>query len=41
VIDALAALGPVDISTMAGRIEDIEFKLPPSLADPAPKLATA
>jgi 4-hydroxy-3-methylbut-2-en-1-yl diphosphate reductase len=42
VIDALAALGPVDISTMAGRIEDIEFKLPPALADPpAPKLATA
>ena len=42
VIDALAALGPVDISTMAGRIEDIEFKLPASLADPvAPKLATA
>ena len=41
VIDALAALGPVDISTMAGRIEDIEFKLPASLADPAPKRATA
>ena len=43
VIDALAKLGPVDISTMAGRIEDIEFKLPASLADPkAPaKLATA
>ncbi|MEJ2374093.1 MAG: 4-hydroxy-3-methylbut-2-enyl diphosphate reductase [Pseudolabrys sp.] len=42
VIDALAALEPVDISTMAGRVEDIEFKLPASLADPgAPKLATA
>jgi 4-hydroxy-3-methylbut-2-enyl diphosphate reductase len=42
VIEALAALGPVDISTMAGRIEDIEFKLPASLADrPTPKLATA
>jgi 4-hydroxy-3-methylbut-2-enyl diphosphate reductase len=42
VIDALAALGPVDISTMAGRVEDIEFRLPASLADPpAPKLATA
>jgi 4-hydroxy-3-methylbut-2-enyl diphosphate reductase len=42
VIDALAELGPVDISTMAGRIEDIEFKLPAALADPpAPKLATA
>ncbi len=33
VIDALAELGPVDISTMAGRIEDIEFKLPAALAD--------
>ena len=40
VIDALAALGPVDITTMAGRVEDIEFKLPASLAgEPAPKLA--
>jgi 4-hydroxy-3-methylbut-2-enyl diphosphate reductase len=42
VIDALARLGPVDISTMAGRIEDIEFKLPAALADSKPpKLATA
>jgi 4-hydroxy-3-methylbut-2-enyl diphosphate reductase len=42
VIDALAQLGPVDISTMAGRIERIEFKLPASLADTTPpKLATA
>jgi 4-hydroxy-3-methylbut-2-enyl diphosphate reductase len=42
VIDALAQLGPVDISTMAGRIERIEFKLPASLADTSPpKLATA
>ncbi len=32
VIDALAELGPVDISTMVGRIEDIEFKLPAALA---------
>ena len=40
VIDALAALGPVDISTMAGRVEDIEFKLPAALADvKTPKLA--
>jgi 4-hydroxy-3-methylbut-2-enyl diphosphate reductase len=40
VIDALAALDRVEISTMAGRIEDIEFKLPPALAGPiAPKLA--
>jgi 4-hydroxy-3-methylbut-2-enyl diphosphate reductase len=42
VIDALARLGPVDISTMVGRIEDIEFKLPAALADSKPpKLATA
>ena len=33
VIDALAKLGPVDISTMNGRVEDIEFKLPAALAD--------
>jgi 4-hydroxy-3-methylbut-2-enyl diphosphate reductase len=32
VIDALAGLGPVDISTMAGRVETIEFKLPAMLA---------
>ena len=40
VIEALAGLGPVDISTMAGRVEDIEFKLPAVLADQnMPKLA--
>ena len=40
VIEALAALGPVDITTMAGRVEDIEFKLPASLTgEPAPKVA--
>jgi 4-hydroxy-3-methylbut-2-enyl diphosphate reductase len=33
VIDALAALEPVDISTMAGRVENIEFRLPESLSD--------
>jgi len=33
VIDALAALEAVDISTMVGRVEDIEFKLPAVLAD--------
>ena len=33
VIDALAELGSVDISTMAGRVEDIEFKLPAALVD--------
>jgi len=42
VIDALAQLGKVDISTMAGRIEDIEFKLPAALANWNPsKVATA
>jgi len=42
VIDALAQLDRVDISTMAGRIEDIEFKLPAALSDSKPpKLATA
>jgi 4-hydroxy-3-methylbut-2-en-1-yl diphosphate reductase len=42
VIDALAQLDKVDISTMAGRIEDIEFKLPASLANWNPsKAATA
>ncbi len=40
VIEALAGLGPVDISTMAGRVETIEFKLPAVLADQkTPKLA--
>ena len=40
VIEALAGLGPVDISIMAGRVEDIEFKLPVVLADQnMPKLA--
>lgn len=40
VIGALAGLGPVDISTMAGRVEDIEFKLPAVLTDQkTPKLA--
>jgi 4-hydroxy-3-methylbut-2-enyl diphosphate reductase len=44
VIDALAKIGPVEISTMPGRVENIEFRLPAQLADakPAPKkLATA
>jgi 4-hydroxy-3-methylbut-2-enyl diphosphate reductase len=42
VIDALAQFDRVDISTMAGRIEDIEFKLPVSLTDSRPpKLTTA
>jgi 4-hydroxy-3-methylbut-2-enyl diphosphate reductase len=33
VIDALRALGPVDVSTMDGIEEHIEFKLPRALAD--------
>jgi 4-hydroxy-3-methylbut-2-en-1-yl diphosphate reductase len=35
VIDALRALGPVDVSTMAGREEKVEFKLPAKLMEPA------
>jgi len=31
VIDALRALGPVDVTTMAGREEKVEFKLPSKL----------
>ncbi|CAB3808029.1 4-hydroxy-3-methylbut-2-enyl diphosphate reductase [Paraburkholderia caffeinitolerans] len=34
VIDALRALGPVDVSTMAGREEKVEFKLPSKLLQP-------
>ncbi|SDD70980.1 4-hydroxy-3-methylbut-2-enyl diphosphate reductase [Massilia sp. PDC64] len=36
VIAALRALGPVDVSTMAGIEEHIEFRLPRALADGAP-----
>jgi 4-hydroxy-3-methylbut-2-enyl diphosphate reductase len=32
VIDALGRLGPVEVSTMAGREENIEFRLPAALA---------
>lgn len=35
VIDALRALGPVEVSTMAGREEKVEFKLPAKLIEPA------
>ncbi|HLX02753.1 MAG TPA: 4-hydroxy-3-methylbut-2-enyl diphosphate reductase [Trinickia sp.] len=35
VIDALRALGPVDVTTMTGREEKVEFKLPSKLAEPA------
>ncbi|MEQ5841755.1 4-hydroxy-3-methylbut-2-enyl diphosphate reductase [Paraburkholderia acidicola] len=34
VIDALRALGPVDVTTMAGREEKVEFKLPTKLTQP-------
>ncbi|WP_296659632.1 4-hydroxy-3-methylbut-2-enyl diphosphate reductase [Paraburkholderia sp.] len=34
VIDALRALGPVEVSTMAGREEKVEFKLPSKLLKP-------
>ena len=34
VIDALRALGPVDVATMAGREEKVEFKLPSKLTQP-------
>ena len=34
VIDALRALGPVEVSTMAGREEKVEFKLPSKLLQP-------
>ena len=32
VIDALRRLGPVEVSTLPGREENIEFRLPPELA---------
>ncbi|WP_153101807.1 4-hydroxy-3-methylbut-2-enyl diphosphate reductase [Paraburkholderia hayleyella] len=34
VIDALRALGPVELTTMAGREEKVEFKLPSKLTQP-------
>jgi len=36
VIDALRALAEIDVSTMAGREEHVEFRLPAELADEAP-----
>ena len=35
VINALRALGSVEVTTMAGREEKVEFKLPSKLAEPA------
>jgi 4-hydroxy-3-methylbut-2-enyl diphosphate reductase len=32
VIDALRRLGPVEVTTLPGREETIEFRLPPELA---------
>jgi 4-hydroxy-3-methylbut-2-enyl diphosphate reductase len=32
VIDALGRLGPVEVSTLSGRQETIEFRLPAELA---------
>ncbi len=34
VIDVLRALGSVEVTTMAGREEKVEFKLPSKLAQP-------
>jgi 4-hydroxy-3-methylbut-2-en-1-yl diphosphate reductase len=34
VIDALRAMGPVEVTTMAGREEKVEFKLPSKLTQP-------
>ena len=34
VLEALRRLGPVDVSTMEGREEYAEFRLPAELADP-------
>jgi 4-hydroxy-3-methylbut-2-enyl diphosphate reductase len=35
VIDALRRLGPVDVTTLPGREEHIQFRLPAELADVA------
>jgi 4-hydroxy-3-methylbut-2-enyl diphosphate reductase len=37
VIDALRRVGPVEVSTLPGREEHIEFRLPAALADGQPK----
>jgi 4-hydroxy-3-methylbut-2-enyl diphosphate reductase len=34
VIAALARLGPVEVGTLPGIVEDVQFKLPPGLAEP-------
>ncbi|MFC7476164.1 4-hydroxy-3-methylbut-2-enyl diphosphate reductase [Dankookia sp. GCM10030260] len=40
VIAAIAALGPVEISTMAGIVEDVQFKLPAALLGPGASAAS-
>jgi 4-hydroxy-3-methylbut-2-enyl diphosphate reductase len=39
VIDALARLGEVEVSTMDGIVENIEFRLPGELRDPVGVMA--
>jgi 4-hydroxy-3-methylbut-2-enyl diphosphate reductase len=34
VIAAIALLGPVEVSTMGGIVEDVQFKLPAALLEP-------
>jgi 4-hydroxy-3-methylbut-2-enyl diphosphate reductase len=41
VIDALGALGPVDVSTLPGIEEKVEFRLPAELLRARPKAASA
>ncbi|KDP86899.1 4-hydroxy-3-methylbut-2-enyl diphosphate reductase [Cupriavidus basilensis] len=41
VIAALRRLGPVEVSTMDGREEHAEFRLPAELADPSPRRQAA
>jgi 4-hydroxy-3-methylbut-2-enyl diphosphate reductase len=40
VIAAIARLGPVEVSTMAGIVEDVQFKLPAALLEPEASAAS-
>jgi 4-hydroxy-3-methylbut-2-enyl diphosphate reductase len=40
VIAAIAALGPVEVSTMDGIVEDVQFKLPAALLEPEASAAS-
>jgi 4-hydroxy-3-methylbut-2-enyl diphosphate reductase len=40
VIAAIAALGPVEVSTMGGIVEDVHFKLPAALLEPEASAAS-